>query len=363
MPRLVTFCICGDWHPHLQAPDRFAHHFDRRERGLPGENRWRCCVQEKLCEERSEDPSSTDTGARHKASNSFCQIGNAQFASSSAPAGSKSRLNFLELLRAGHGDCVINARALSYMRTRALAGPIIVRLAGHVDHAFADRVAWNAHLDRLGISALTVNPDPVLIATEGALWGSIKAHGLLTNTVIVSDDAGQFKVGEHGLCWVHAERLVHKLDTFADAQRAAQQRLRALIWRFYGDLKAYRGNPAPARRAPAKCPSRLHLSHIDRHRQSRPVARTAERSSTRTELLRFSTFDRDPVAHQRLGARHPLSRHQTQDQWRNPQRCRSRAARDAFLEASTRPAQSSASHSGIISAQGSPFQVPPQSHL
>ena len=89
----------------------------------------------------------------------------------------------------------------------------------------------------------------MLIATEGALWGSIKAHGLLTNTVIVSDDAGQFKVGEHGLCWVHAERLVHKLDTFADAQRAAQQRLRALIWRFYGDLKAYRGNPAPARRA------------------------------------------------------------------------------------------------------------------
>ena len=82
---------------------------------------------------------------------------------------------------------------------------------------FADQAAWNAHLDRLGISALKVNPDPCTIATEGALWGSIKAHGFLPDTVIVSDDAGQFNVGQHGLCWVHAERLVHKLDTFTDA--------------------------------------------------------------------------------------------------------------------------------------------------
>ena len=42
-----------------------------------------------------------DTGARHKAKNGFCtQIGNAQFAWFGT-TGSKSRLNFLELLRAG----------------------------------------------------------------------------------------------------------------------------------------------------------------------------------------------------------------------------------------------------------------------
>jgi hypothetical protein len=50
----------------------------------------------------------------------------------------------------------------------------------------------------------------VLIATEGALWGSVKAHGFLPNTVIISDDAGQFDVGQHGLCWVHCERLVRR---------------------------------------------------------------------------------------------------------------------------------------------------------
>jgi hypothetical protein len=190
-----------------------------------------------------------DTGARHKARNGYCtHIGNDRFAWF-ATTGTKSRLNFLDLLRAGHGDYVVNTQALAYMRGRSLAGPVIRLLAEHETTHFADRAAWQAHLDRLGISALKVTPDPVLIATEGALWGSVKAHGLLTDTVIVSDDAGQFDVGRHGLCWVHAERLVHKLDTFTDRHRAAQQRVRSLIWWFYADLKAYRRDPTPARRA------------------------------------------------------------------------------------------------------------------
>jgi hypothetical protein len=190
-----------------------------------------------------------DTGARHKAANGFCtQIGNAHFAWFGTTR-SKSRGNFLELLRAGHGDYAINAEALAYMRQRALAGQVIARLTEHPDRFFPDRPAWTAHLDRLGISALKVTPDPVMIATEGALWGSVKAHAFLPNTVIVSDDAGQFNVGQHGLCWVHAERLVHKLDTFTDEQREAQRKMRALIWRFYRDLKAYRQHPTGRRKA------------------------------------------------------------------------------------------------------------------
>ena len=190
-----------------------------------------------------------DTGARHKAANGVCtHIGNAHFAWFGTTS-SKCRGNFLELLRAGHGDYVINADALAYMRQRALAEHVIARLVEHPDQCFADQAAWSAHLERLGIAALKVNPDPVLIATESALWGSIKAHGFLPNTVIVSDDAGQFNVGRHGLCWVHAERLVHKLDTFTDEQRVAQRRIRALIWRFYRDLKAYRDHPTKQRKA------------------------------------------------------------------------------------------------------------------
>jgi Transposase IS66 family len=190
-----------------------------------------------------------DTGARHKAANGTCtQIGNDHFAWFGTTA-SKSRLNFLELLRAGHPDYVINAEALAYMRERALSGPVIERLATHPEHTFPDEAAWMDHLQRLGIPDLKVSPDPVRIATEGALWGATKAHGLLPETVIVSDDAGQFRVGCHALCWVHAERLVHKLDTFTDHQRRMQQYQRALIWWFYRDLKAYRREPTRRRRA------------------------------------------------------------------------------------------------------------------
>jgi Transposase IS66 family len=190
-----------------------------------------------------------DTGARHKAANGTCtQIGNDHFAWFGTTA-SKSRLNFLELLRAGHPDYVINAEALAYMRQRGLSGLVIQQLANQPEHTFPDRAAWQAHLERLGITDLRVSPDPVRIATEGALWGAIKAHGLLPGTVIVSDDAGQFLVGCHALCWVHAERLVHKLDTFTDHQRWAQQYQRALIWWFYRDLKAYRREPSRRRRA------------------------------------------------------------------------------------------------------------------
>jgi transposase IS66 family protein len=78
--------------------------------------------------------------------------------------------------------------------------------------------------------------------------GSVKAHGFLPDAVIVSDDAGQFNVGRHGLCWVHSERLVHKLDTFTDENRAAKTAVRKLIWEFYRDLKCYRGDPSKQRK-------------------------------------------------------------------------------------------------------------------
>jgi hypothetical protein len=68
-----------------------------------------------------------DAGARHKANNGFCtRMGNAHVAWFGTTA-SKSRLNFLELLRAGHDDYIINAEALAYMRERALAAHVIAR--------------------------------------------------------------------------------------------------------------------------------------------------------------------------------------------------------------------------------------------
>jgi len=77
--------------------------------------------------------------------------------------------------------------------------------------------------------------------------------------VIVSDDAGPFNagpfnagpfnVGQHGLCRIHAERPVHKLDAFTEHSRSIRQRMRRLIWRYYEALKLYQSNPGATRRA------------------------------------------------------------------------------------------------------------------
>src|SRR3954470_20258031 len=230
-----------------------------------------------------------DTGARHR--HRYCtQIGNDHFAAFTA---SKSRLNFLEVLRAGYADYVINAEA--YMRQRALAGPVIKALAGHPDRHFADEAAWRGHLRRLGSTDLEVNPDPVRIATEGALWGAIQ--GLLPDTV--SDDAGQFAL--EALCWVHAERLIHKLDTFTDQQYAAQQRLRAGLV----VLRRSQGlSPRPTPAGGAARPLRPDLPPPHRGRHARPAARPAVRqqgcpptrlSANKDELLRVLDHPEVPL--------------------------------------------------------------------
>jgi hypothetical protein len=190
-----------------------------------------------------------DTGARHANRNATTtQIGDDRF-TAFRTGFSKSRGNFLDCLRAGHGEYVINGAALAYMAGHSLAGPVIKMLAADRDRYFADAAAWQAHLQALGITALEVAPDPVKIATEAAMLGAMHHHGLLSDTVIVSDGAGQFRVGEHALCWVHAERLVHKLLPITAEQRRAVGLVRQLIWWFYGDLKNYRADPTPHKAA------------------------------------------------------------------------------------------------------------------
>src|SRR3954466_11882115 len=143
-----------------------------------------------------------DTGARHRgAHRGWTHLGGDRFPWFGT-TGSKSRLNFLELLRAGHTDYVVNAAALEYMREHALAGPVIQLLQAHPQRQFASPAAWLRHLEQLGLIGLPVTPDPVRVATEGALWGAIAEHGFLHEAIIVSDDAGQFNVGEHALCRV-----------------------------------------------------------------------------------------------------------------------------------------------------------------
>src|SRR5260370_6380108 len=159
-----------------------------------------------------------DTGARHAGKSGYTtQIGSDTF-TVFRTGPSKSRQAFLERLSGGTALYVINDAALGYMKNRQLPQAVIDKLADHKERIFSRPEAWERHLQALGLTDLKVTPDPVLIAGEGALVASISHHMLLQDTLIVSDDSGQFRVGIHALCWVHAERLVHKRVPANDKQ-------------------------------------------------------------------------------------------------------------------------------------------------
>ena len=178
-----------------------------------------------------------DTGARHAGKSGYTtQIGSSNFtAFRTGP--SKSRLAFLSRLCGGTSLYVINDAAIDYMKGRDLSQIVIDKFTAHEARIFASAGDWERHLQALALSEMKVLPDPVLIANEAALWGAIHHQGLLRDTVVVSDDAGQFRVGVHALCWVHAERLVHKLIPANDKQRNAVEVAKRMIWWFYRCLK------------------------------------------------------------------------------------------------------------------------------
>ena len=190
-----------------------------------------------------------DTGARHAGRACYTtQFGSDRFtAFRTGP--SKSRLAFLRNLLGGTARYVVNAAAAAYMRAANLAHGVIDALSGGQVLEFASQADWRAHLRALGLTGLRVTPDPVRVASEGALWGAICAENRLAGAVILSDDAGQFRVGDHALCWVHAERLVYKLVPANDRQRSAVEVTRRMIWWFYRQLKDYKLTPSPERAA------------------------------------------------------------------------------------------------------------------
>ena len=134
------------------------------------------------------------------------------------------------------------------MHDRGLPKKLIDQLANHETHKFADSDVWRKHLESPGFDKIKKHPDPVRIASEGAVWGRIATIGLLENVVIVFDGAGQFKIGRHALCRVHGERLVYKLVPVTIKHQKAQDRIRRRIWWLYANLKQYCHDPTAKRK-------------------------------------------------------------------------------------------------------------------
>jgi len=182
-----------------------------------------------------------DTGSRHDGKNGYCtHIGNDSFAWFSSTR-SKSRINFLELLRGVAVDYTINPAALEYMLTQGLPQRPLAAIGRSVGTAFGDEEAWEKHLQQLKIT----KKRHIRIATEGALLGTLIASGFPPDLVIISDDAGQFNVLLHALCWVHAERVFQRILPLNDIHTKELNWVHSQIWEIYSDLKRYKCDQDP----------------------------------------------------------------------------------------------------------------------
>src|SRR5664280_2615603 len=115
----------------------------------------------------------------------------------------------------------------------ALADPAdkVVRIETALD--------WKKWLDQHGIKTKRHRR----IITEGVLMGGLLAQGIPATLSIISDDAGQFNVFDHALCWIHAERIINRLIALNDDHVNAVDAVREQLWQLYRDLKAYKLDP------------------------------------------------------------------------------------------------------------------------
>jgi hypothetical protein len=189
-----------------------------------------------------------DTSAQHQGQGGHTlHIGNDLFASFFTTE-SKSRVNFLKILLAPHQGYLFNSDAHFYLDYFDLPQKVLKRLQTDADagRVYEDDQSWEAQLDVWEI----VSAEQRRLLTEGALWAHLLRLDLYTDLVLISDDAGQFKLLTffHGLCWVHMERHVARLIPLSKAHRAAYDAARDAIWSYYQRLKAYRESPTPQRR-------------------------------------------------------------------------------------------------------------------
>jgi transposase IS66 family protein len=180
-----------------------------------------------------------DTGARHAGKNGYCtHIGSPLFCYFESTF-SKSRTNFLEILRGQHVDYILSEDALLYAFDQGISARAQTKMDDNVDKRFGDKKSWQQFLK----SKKIVSEKDQRIATESALLGSAIFHGLKPNMLIMSDAAGQFRILIHALCWIHEERHYRKFISLSEDELILINGIRDAIWNLYEQLKEYKNTP------------------------------------------------------------------------------------------------------------------------
>lgn len=125
-----------------------------------------------------------DTGGRHFHNPCYAtQIGGPNFTVFRTTP-SKSRLNFLSLLRGNYQDYVLNDAAFDYLDQRHGTDPTLVAgLRTRTPQHFCNEIAFLHYLASKGIDIF--DKEAIRPLAEAGIWGAIRHHGLIGKAVIV----------------------------------------------------------------------------------------------------------------------------------------------------------------------------------
>lgn len=195
--------------------------------------------------ELSEELKTDDTGARHKFKNGYCNCINTSLFTYFSTSYSKSRINFLEILRLEATNYELNEAALAYIHQADLPPKYQQILQVSYDKgrkSFKDKAALEAYFKSNGWTAKYA----LRTITEALLIGTIIEQGFDPNMVIHSDGAGQFNLFIHALCWKHAERPLVKLKSYNPIQQKLWDEKMTAYWSLYQALKKFKLSPDPS---------------------------------------------------------------------------------------------------------------------
>ena len=143
-------------------------------------------------------------------------------------------------MQAGEKKYVLNEDAKVYLENYQLPQKHLIEISYSDEPLATTKEQWHEHLLSSGIK----NVKTVRVLTEAALLGGLSIVGRSEALRILSDGAGQFNVMQHGLCWVHIERGLRKLEGDNEQERKNIVEMQGLLWDYYQELKHYQQQPS-----------------------------------------------------------------------------------------------------------------------
>lgn len=180
-----------------------------------------------------------DTGARHAGKNGFCTVVGSDLFAYYASTASKSRINLLKILQGKNTGFVINESTIEYCKLHNFKEKLLDFVQQNENKIVGTVDEWKIFLEQYGMTDAQKKT-----LTEGAMIGSLFHHGIPKDIVLVSDDAKQFNLFIHALCWAHAIRNIKKVIASDDGTCNEVEKVLTSVREYYKKLKEYSSAPS-----------------------------------------------------------------------------------------------------------------------